>query len=259
MKKTVAFCAVFSVLIIVAIINLSGVLSASDYRSTAPTETGVFDAFNSLNAADIEQNIREAEQKRLEQQEVQEVLDEVDSDDLNLRKIFADTCFVGDSLMNGLEVYEILNSDMLMTQVSASLDHLYDCVDSIIATNPQNLILHYGINMLSEYDEGKDSFIEYYSEIITDIKKSLPATRIIVSSIFSVDPEAEMEEIFDRIPAYNKALSDMCVKLGVEFLDSTQLLSESVDYYSGDGIHLEPSFYSERWLPFIVENKGIVG
>lgn len=259
MKKAVSFMAVIMVLFTVAALNLSGALSGTEIRDKTEPEKGIFDSFSSFDASEVENKIRKAENERLQKQGVEEVINELEEGTVDVRKIFADTCFVGDSLMNGLEIYDILNSDMLMTQVSAGLDHLEGCIGSIISINPENLILHYGLNMLSEFDYGKDDFIDYYSELINEIKKALPSTRIIISSIFSVDTESATDEIFKKIPEYNKALESMCNKINVEFLDSTQLLSECGDYYADDGIHLSPGFYSQQWLPFIVESKGIVG
>lgn len=259
MKKPVPFLVVISVLILVAFFNISGSLHGTDPAVMEASEENIFDSFSGYDVVEVENRIRKAENAYLEQKGIQSVLDELEDGSVNVRKIFADTCFVGDSLMNGLEIYDILNSDTLMTQVSATLSHLEDSIGKLKAINPENVVLHYGLNMLSEFDYGKDNFIEYYSELINRIKKELPSTRIIVSSIFSVDTNSATNEIFKKIPEYNKALEKMCTKLKVDFLDSTQLLSECGEYYADDGIHLSPSFYSKCWLPFIVESKGIVG
>ena len=190
---------------------------------------------------------------------LEEVLSKLKNGKISLRKIFADTCFVGDSLLNGLEVYNILNSDRLITQVSARLDHREDNIKKIKAKNPEVLILHYGLNMLWEDETGTQWFIDDYSELILKLKKALPDTRIIVSSIFPVDEEIVTDELFTHIPRHNTALEKMCKKIGVEFLDSTKLVQSSPEYYSPDGVHFKASFYSEKWLPYIVESKGIIG
>ena len=64
--------------------------------------------------------------------EIKNVLKKLDEGKTTYRKIFKDVYIVGDSLMNGLECYNILNSNRLITQVSASLYHLSGNVNKII-------------------------------------------------------------------------------------------------------------------------------
>ena len=61
------------------------------------------------------------------------------------------------------------------------------------------------------------------------------------------------------IDKYNDALIKMCEELGVEYLDSSEVLLAHSECYGYDGIHLSRKFYSDYWLRFVVENKGIVG
>lgn len=262
MKKSITNIGFFVVLVLIVTVvslNLSRSLSVSDTQETVTVEQGVLDKFSSYKAATVERKIQKAIDKRLAllaaAEEAATAVEELDED--SYRKIFANTCIVGDSLMNGLEIYGILNSDTLITQVSASLYHLEENVSSVIAANPKNVILHYGLNMLEEEDYMLENFIEMYKELILEIKEGLPKSRIIVSLIFPVDSTYDLESVYERIPAYNSAMVTMCNEIGVETLDSSSLLTDGDDYYDGDGIHVTASFYSEQWLPFVYKNKGI--
>lgn len=173
------------------------------------------------------------------------------------RKVFKNVYFVGDSLMNGLEIYNILNKKKLITQVSASLYHLAENMDKIISMRPPVLILHYGINMLSTDKAIQDNFIKMYRKLIKQIKKEVPECRIIVSLIFPVDRSIAKAPRFGKISAYNKRLIKMCKSLDVEYLDSKPAFEKGKKYYGSDGIHLAKAFYENYWLKFIMREKGI--
>ncbi len=271
MKKVVAFFAVLLIVLSVFSRNLiSFVDNVSPHEGKETEYSEVLERFSAFKASKVEKKIREAEEARRKELErllseekkrkrIEQTLLNIKSGKLSLRKVFAGTCFVGDSLINGLETFNILNSDKIISQVSARFSHLEDNMGKIISMNPKVLILHYGINMLWPDDTGLGWFIDDYSALVRELKASMPHTRIIVSGIFPVDEERATDEIFERIPAHNAAIEKMCKDIGVEFLDSTELVLGCKDYYGSDGIHFSSGFYSKKWLPFIVENKEILG
>jgi len=271
MKKAVAFFAVMLIVLSVFSQNLfSFANNVSPHESKEKEYPEVLERFSVFKASKGEKRIREAEEARKRELErllseekkrkrIEQTLSNIKNGKTSLRKVFANTCFVGDSLINGLETYNILNSDKIISQVSARFSHLEDNIKKIISLNPKVLILHYGINMLWFDDTGLGWFIDDYSELVKKLKKQLPHTRIIVSGIFPVNEEVATDGIFIRVPDHNLAIEKMCKEIGVEFLDSTELVLGCKEYYGSDGIHFSASFYSEKWLPFIVENKGIIG
>jgi len=191
--------------------------------------------------------------------EVKAVLKKLSQGKTTYRRIFKDVYIVGDSLMNGLEAYNILNSNRLITQVSASLYHLSDNVKKIVRIAPPVLILHYGVNMISTNKNQLNTFISMYTRLIKQIQKGSPDTRIIISGLFPVDTNVAKAKRFTKISAYNKALIKMCDELKIEFLDSSPVLKAHPDCYGGDGIHLSKAFYEKYWLKFIINEMGIVG
>ena len=265
MKKTLIF--IFVMLLVFSAFghNFTAVVADSPYRThDERADISIFKKLSSFNASDVEKIIREAEIERQknvseekQKKKIEDTLKGIANGKISLRKVFADTMFVGDSLINGLEVYNILNNDLLITEVSARLTHLEENLKKIASANPKVLVLHYGLNMLWTDETGTQWFIDDYSKLVLKLKKALPYTRIIVSSIFPVNEEDADDEIFTHIPRHNKALKKMCEDTGVEFLDSTELIKDCKEYYSPDGIHFVAKFYSEKWLPFIISDKGI--
>lgn len=237
-------------------------LEAENTESSFETADALLESLASVNTADVELIIRQQEQKRLDptgnKEKVEALLKKLKNGKITYRKALKDLYIVGDSLMNGLEAYDILNSNHLITQVSASLYHLSDNLEEIIELNPPILLIHYGINMISTSESQMDSYISLYTKLIKKLKKKLPDTRIIISGIFPVDREIATDKRFGKITAYNKALKSMCKKLDVDFLDSSSVLKKHKDCYGSDGIHLSKAFYEDYWLRFLIKEMEIV-
>lgn len=204
----------------------------------------------------IEQKRLANERNKDRKKEIQKVIKLIDKGEKSFAGVFKKVWFVGDSLMNGLEVYGILNQNHIISQVSASLYHLEENYDKIVSARPPVLILHYGINMISAQDVHLNNFIKQYSSIIKNLKKDLPGTRIIVSLLFPVDRSLAKAERFGAVSKWNKALVKMCKDEKVEYLDSSSVLKAHKECYAKDGIHQSKAFYV-YWLKFIMLEKGI--
>lgn len=221
---------------------------------------------NQVPVQDIEKEIEklesqlyldEAAQKLKEEREanIEAFLKQMENGDITFRGLMSDTIVAGDSLMHGLNVYNILDKSNLVTKVSASLYHLSDNKAKIIAANPKNLIIHYGINMMVDSQAQLDRFINQYSGIVAELKTALPNTNIYISGVFNVTGSALSR--FPCVAKYNAALVQMCQKYSINYLDNSSLLPGDGHYYGGDGIHVSASFYREKWLPYVCVELGL--
>lgn len=264
LKKAIILLTVFALLAIYPLGNFSSIVK-ENYSSEADTKDGI-SYIQSLASGDLSQAesyVKKAEEIRnyvpkTNAQLASELLKKLENGETTYKKIFKNVCIAGDSLMKGLESYEILNKKRLVTEISASLYHLDDNRKKIVKKNPDVLILHYGLNMLGNDDASLAGFIEMYTKQIKKLKKALPETRIIVSSIFPVDRETATAKHFGRINAYNKALKKMCKKQKIEFLNNSPLFKDIEYSYNGDGIHLTKAFYKEHWLKYVIKEMEIV-
>ena len=66
--------------------------------------------------------------------------------------------------------------------------------------------------------------------------------------------KAEAEPPYANIPQYNEGLEALCEELEITFIDNTDLVKE--EYYSQDGVHMAPEFYTE-WVNRMVEVAGL--
>ncbi len=204
----------------------------------------------------IEKKRYENELVKDKQKHIKKVIKQIDNGKKSFRKVFKNVWFVGDSLINGLEAYDILNRNHIISQVSASLFHLEENYDKIVKARPPILILHYGINMIGAQEAHLKNYINKYTSIIKNLKKDLPSTRIIVSLIFPVDSSVATAKRFKAVPNWNKALIQMCKNEKVEYLDSSSIFKKHKEWYAKDGIHQAKGFYV-YWLKFIMLEKEI--
>ncbi len=269
MKKKIIYLLISVILLSFPMYNLIDITQrtttvTTDVNEKIETGTLILDKLSSYDVQIAEKKVRKAEQDRTmvgtaTVSQINATIKNIDSGKTTYRAVFKNVCIVGDSLMNGLEAYNILNSNNLVTQVSASLYHLEENIPTIISMNPRVLILHYGINMISGQQVHIDSFIKSYTTHIKTLQKALPDTRIIVSLLFPVNRSVAKAERFAYVDKYNTALIKMCKSLKVEYLDSSSVLKAHPECYGGDGIHLSKVFYSQYWLRFIIQEMGIIG
>lgn len=265
LKKILLITVLIVVLSVYPIFNIMGISQNSVKQDETDLSRGseVIDLLSGYDVKEAQKNVSTAEKVRNDRfgnyQRIEGVLSGLDKGTTTYRKVFRNVCIVGDSLMDGLEAYDILNSNNLITQVSASLYHLSGNVKRIIRMSPKVLILHYGVNMISSEQRHLNNYINMYTDLITQLKTALPDTRIIVSGIFPVDRDIARAKRFGMIGEYNSSLKVMCQKLEVEYMDSTSVLKAHPECYGSDGIHLSKAFYERYWLRFIIKEMGIVG
>lgn len=264
------FCVVF-VLLLTAAVPLVGFFALKTPKAdAADTAKGLaaLARFDSVDVAKVDSKLKAIEQKRLEALEkenrrlrLDEMMKLIDAGKLSYRKVLKNVYIAGDSLMEGLEAYDILNSNHIFAQVSASLSHLEENFDKIVSIRPPVLILHYGLNMIAEDEAHLNTFIQKYTSIIERLQKKLPDTRIVISLLFPVDRSVAKAPRFGAIKNYNKRLREMCETLGIEALDSAPAFQENgsftTRYYGADGIHLSASFYRNVWLKHVIRSLEI--
>lgn len=264
MKKLVAALVVLVLVIAYPITNFF-ILKSKRSDLEADTSAGV-SALEEYAAVPVEKADRAvaAAQKKQEEfrrnEAVQGLIEKqiklIEKGKLSYRKVFSQVYVAGDSLMEGLEAYGILNSNHIFAKVSASLSHLEFVMPKLISVRPPVLILHYGLNMIGDQQYHVDSFISTYTKDIKKLQKSLPDTRIVVSLLFPVDTSVATANRFRYVSRYNNRLAQMSRELGVEYLDSSSVF-KGHDFYGADGIHLSYSFYYDYWLKFIMREMEI--
>lgn len=169
----------------------------------------------------------------------------------NYRELFANSVVMGDSITEGLEEYDILNASSVVAEIGVELVDLGDQVKKVKELNPQFIFLAYGMNDIAATNGDTQLFVKQYTELIDDVQKKLPDTKIFVNSIFPVQ-EQEIEEnaLYAHLSEYNDALQQLCDKRQIAYIDNTDLAAP--DDYEEDGVHFKATFYPV-WLKRMAE------
>ena len=106
------------------------------------------------------------------------------------------------------------------------------------------------------YDNGvafctEERFKDYYSRLITEIKKASPDTKIILQSVFPISDKKQKDGsgiTNDKIDRANGWIEELALDTSVKYLDTTSILKDSKGnllaiYDSGDGVTLNQSGY----------------
>lgn len=214
--------------------------------------------------------VKEMGEKNVQQavKEVKKVQDSYDSEKQrkkiakalksgNFKFAFKNFVLAGDSTIAAIEEYGVLDSNYVVAKVGAGTTFLSNSIDNIVKKNPKYLILHFGENQLGTQN-GSSYLTDPYTKAIKTLKKKLPDTKIYVDSIFPAKPKAYKQNSYlKNISFYNKKLKQMAQETGINYLDSEKMfLSLKKDYYEPDGIHPIFSFYTEQYLPFVLQEAG---
>lgn len=182
----------------------------------------------------------------------------VQSGQSSFKELFANTLFVGDSIMTGFDDYRIVNSGNVIAHVGAFLNkHLPENMDAIVNYNPKVLVLHYGLNEIEVNQSFLETFITNYTSDIKELKQKLPDCKIIVVGLMPVQQSAiDREARFGRVDAYNDRIRQMCVEQGVAYDEDASVFKAHQDLYAADGIHFAKGLYT-AWMNEFVKEMGI--
>lgn len=165
-----------------------------------------------------------------------------ENDTRSLKEKFASTVVMGDSITDGFQVYDVLNASSVVSKIGVELTSLDDQIARLKELNPQVIFMSYGMNDIISTQGDTKLFVKHYKAVIKQIQKELPNTKIFINSIFPVQQQAIAgNPVLEKAGEYNMALSEMCDKMKIAYVDNTELAQEQ--YYEGDGIHYKPEFY----------------
>ena len=129
-------------------------------------------------------------------------------------------------------------------QVSTSSGYI-TMPQAVAKLQPRRVILTFGTNDLNPSYKAAD-FVKNYQTGIEAIVTAYPSVDIIVNAIPPIGQQHSNQSLTQtQVDEYNKALVEMCQKKGWKFLNSAEVLKDSVTGYAksgyvetSDGIHL---------------------
>lgn len=180
-------------------------------------------------------------------------LEDYDSENVDYNNIFNSSVIMGDSRAEGLIEYDILSSSSVIAKKGRTTLKAMDDVSTVVDLAPSNIIMTYGMNDLTMYNNPSD-FIKSYEKLIKDVQNNLPQSKIYITSIFPVQEKAiRKNSKFNNLEKFNIELKNMCANLGIKFIDVGSLDSK---YYEPDGIHFKLNAYP-TWLNSIAKGANL--
>ncbi|MCC8017764.1 MAG: SGNH/GDSL hydrolase family protein [Lachnospiraceae bacterium] len=165
---------------------------------------------------------------------------------LNFQEIFSGCIVMGDSITEGIYVYEYLNSSQVIYKNGISIPSTDDHLAQAQALNPRVVFLSYGSNDISHIHYDYEKFREEFDDFLSRAQAALPDAELYVNLIFPAKaPLTEQQPWYTETAQYNAVMIEVCAEHGIPYIDSTGLVSD--EYYSTDGYHFYGSFYP-LWL-----------
>ena len=171
-----------------------------------------------------------------------------------------ETLFLGDSNTARMyRMFDFCTYDNAIGSVGMSAKSLatYACVElnnsgsyvtmakAVAGMQPKRVIITFGTNDLSPSYKAAD-FVKNYQTGIESIVEAYPSVDILINAIPPLGQQHSNQSLTQtQVDEYNKALVEMCQKKGWKFLNSAEVLKDSVTGYAksgyvetSDGIHL---------------------
>ena len=187
------------------------------------------------------------------------------------RSYFANVCFLGDSLTQGMQLYDTglpnahfcaykgvgPNAVVNNTTCRRADGEKEIPMEALASQQPRALYILLGTNVLTA-DSDYTSFLTYYRLMLDMISQALPNTKIYVQSITPVRPEVSQKSpglYKQRLCEINDALSAIALEKGCTFLNLWEALADEngdliAEYAQPDGYHLLPAGY-DAWVDYL--------
>lgn len=156
-----------------------------------------------------------------------------------------DFCLLGDSRIVGFSFYDYLPEERVLAEYGASIPYIRTRLEDFEALAPDTVILAFGINdMLTGIWPSPEDYAAQVLSDVSRLRERVPGADYYVSSILPALPPALTENpVWEEVPAYDRALMEMCAENGLTFIDSSTLARSRTDLYAADGLHLDAAFY----------------
>ena len=189
------------------------------------------------------------------------------------RSSFSDVSFLGDSLTQGLQIYDTglpgaqfcaykgVGPNAFVNGTSCKrVDGVTEIpLDALTAQQPKAVYVLLGSNVLGQ-DTDYTSFLTYYRLMLDMLNQTLPNTKIYVQSITPVRPEVSQKSGHeglnrDRLYQINNELAAIALEKNCYFLNLWEVLADEngdliEEYAQPDGYHLLPAGY-DAWVDYL--------
>jgi lysophospholipase L1-like esterase len=192
-------------------------------------------------------------QKKLDEQKKSLLVKQREVDkNINFKKYYENTIFMGDSITEAIKVYEVLKDSSVLAKKGEDVVKAKEHVSQLVSMKPNKVVLLYGMNDVETFNNPND-FKKNYLSLVNEIKTKLPKAKIYLQSPLPVTDAAinESPRVTNaNLKEFRKVVYDISKETNVNYVDITPIAEANVNLYEGDGIHFKYGFYN-KWLNYL--------
>lgn len=214
-----------------------------------------------------ETNVAEVEKKLSKDQDKNQSKDEISTDKEDKKQdssknvsgesnklYFEDSVFMGDSLTEPLDFYNILNKSSVLAKKGQSVIDAKKAASGLENLNPKRVFLLYGLNDLDMFENVSD-FKRNYGELVDNVKKNAPNADVYVQSVMPVQKKVQngnKNYSEERSQKFLQAVQDIAKEKKVNYVDIRPVIKDKEYLFEPDGMHFTAKFY-DFWLDYLKE------
>ena len=180
---------------------------------------------------------------------------------------FDDAVFVGDSITDGIKLYGVMNNatviahtginpeTILYKEVIKTDEGTVSVLDALAQVDAGKIYIMQGANGVAFINQEK--FIEYYGQLIDEVKAIHPDATIYVQSILPVTAAKSSDPLYsnDKIDSYNQALLELTEEKQVYYLNVAEAFKDENgnlpdEASPKDGMHFGVDYYT-KWFDYL--------
>lgn len=180
---------------------------------------------------------------------------------------FDDAAFVGDSITEGIKLYEVMTNATVVAARGINLDNVFTddqirtaqgnstVMGALEAAAPKKIYIMFGANGVGWFTE--QHFTDVYTKFVKAVKEQHPDSQIYLQSILPVTQEFDdsREDISnDKINRYNELVVEIAEEQEVHYLDVASAFKDEKgclpEDSNGDGMHFGNKYY-KKWFDYL--------
>ena len=165
---------------------------------------------------------------------------------------YSTSVFFGDSIVNGIEYYNHLGPDKVVSDVNVTTDKATKYISDVVMYNPSKVFVMIGINDLNYGTRSTETIVSNYKALVSELHTKLPSAEIYIVSVLPITKAYESKTTVyiknTAIDSLNTQLKTMVENVdSVSFVDIAPSFKDSAGYLdsnaTSNGLNLTNAYY----------------
>jgi len=236
----------------ILILLLSRSLNDKKDQKTIECNCGILKKMEKADVIEVAEQIKK-KQGQVEDEKVNEsskVITKVNTK--SNKEYFENDVFMGDSITEELEFYNILNKSSILAKKGDTVIKGKDLVISLGNIKPKRIFVLYGLNDL-DFFQNVSEFKKNYADLIKAIKEKVPNSEIYIQSSMPVQEKMQQKNknySQDRMEKILQIEEEVAKEERVNYIDIRPIIKGKDELYEPDGMHFKAKFCG-LWLDFL--------